>query len=143
MSVEEIRTKNRRKELSRIYRSKEWKDAVKSFITGKRCEWCGTTENLLAHHPDTDCYRSEGLYIDLILSRCVVLCRRCHFHLHHGRVLCTKCKEHYHGLEYDQCWHCLSPDIKEKQEVRKIMYKKRQKEYRKKKYLELKERYGK
>jgi hypothetical protein len=76
---QEIRTKNRRISKKKLYRSVAWKRSRDAFCEGKKCEWCGTTENLLPHHPYKD--TPDEAYSDLYLSECVVLCNTCHFHL--------------------------------------------------------------
>ena len=120
---------NRRKNLKKTYSSKEWKANVKAFIAGKKCEWCGTTEKLLAHHPYLTSY-SDGTYGDLYLSGCMVLCNRCHFSLHKGLVLCGKCREHYHLVGADCCRNCFvlaHPEIveakKKKEDEKKALLK--------------------
>jgi len=121
---------NRRKNLKKTYQSKEWKANVKAFIAGKKCEWCGTTEKLLAHHPYLESYK-DGTYSDLYLSGCIVLCNRCHFSLHKGLTLCRKCKLHYHGVGADVCRICYlaeHPEIveakKKKEQEKKALLKK-------------------
>ncbi len=37
----------------------------------------------------------------------VTICKRCHFNLHHGKVLCRFCGEGYHKRAYSCCWACL------------------------------------
>ena len=38
-------------EMTDTWQSKEWKSKAAEFIKGKSCEWCGSTENLVPHHP--------------------------------------------------------------------------------------------
>lgn len=105
----------RRKNLNKIYNSKEWKNNVKEFTTGKTCEWCGSTEKLTAHHPYRESYKN-GDYIDLHLSACVVLCFRCHYAVHHNLLLCGVCGKKYHRVGADMCRDCfnkLHPEIVE------------------------------
>ncbi|MDD4137944.1 MAG: hypothetical protein PHT99_08660 [Methanoregula sp.] len=99
------RTVNRRKGKSKTYASKEWKARVSEFVKGKSCEWCGSTENLLAHHPYRD--TPDAIYQDLYLSGCVVLCNTCHFMFHrrHKRK-CPVCREHWMDLDVDRCYTC-------------------------------------
>jgi len=106
---------NRRKNLKKTYASKEWKKNVKEFIAGKKCEWCGTTEKLLAHHPYLESYK-DGNYGNLYFSGCIVLCTRCHFSLHKGLVLCKRCGLHYHSIGAESCRGCFNiahPEIVE------------------------------
>ncbi len=99
------RTSNRRKKLRRTRETPAWKEAKKAFIAGKTCEWCGTSEYLLVHHPYSSSY-AEGLYLQFDVAQCMVLCRRCHAALHHGLKLCPVCKENYAPNERETCWSC-------------------------------------
>ena len=99
------RTKRRRTKKSKVYASKGWKAQVKAFVTGKKCEWCGSTEKLLAHHPYRD--TPDGVYEDLYLSGCIVLCNTCHFMFHrrHKRR-CKVCGTGWHDLDVEMCYAC-------------------------------------
>lgn len=102
---QEIRIKGRRNGLNRIWATKEHKAKVKAFCAGKTCQWCGTDQNLLAHHPFVESYK--GVYSDLELSGCIVLCTRCHFSLHKGYILCQVCKKHFHRPGAEMCKRCF------------------------------------
>lgn len=134
----EIATSTRRKQLKKTYASKEWKNNVKEFISGKKCEWCGTKEKLLAHHPYLQSY-SDGTYVDLYLSGCMVLCNRCHFALHKGLILCKRCGKKYHLVGADCCRDCFiaeNPEITEKKNNRKILLSLKKKLYSEAKAVE-------
>lgn len=101
-----VRTRNRRRKKARTYTSKEWKEKVAAFVNGKSCEWCGSTENLLAHHPYRD--TPDAIYQDLYLSGCIVLCNTCHFMFHRRRKKkCPVCHENWMDLDVDRCYSCL------------------------------------
>lgn len=120
VSPEENAIKNRRKKLNSIYKSKEWRNAVKEFTSGKTCEWCGSTERLTAHHPYRESYK-DGTYTDLHLSACVVLCNRCHYAVHHNLLLCGICSKRYHRVGADMCRDCFNerhPEIVKEKERR-------------------------
>ncbi len=51
----------------------------------------------------------------------VTICKRCHFNLHHGKVLCRFCGEGYHKREYSCCWACLP--VQEPERWRRILEK--------------------
>ena len=109
------RTKTRRTRKGTVYQSKAWKEKVKTFVAGKSCEWCGSTEKLLAHHPYRD--TPDAIYQDLYLSGCIVLCNTCHFMFHrrHKRK-CPVCGEHWMDLDVDRCYEChlkATPGLKE------------------------------
>jgi len=111
-------TKGRRKNLNRIWNTKDHKARVKAFCGGKVCAWCGASEGLTAHHPYLESY--AGCYTDLELSGCIVLCNRCHFSLHKGLVLCQLCKKHYHRVGAEMCKECFfkaHPDIVKAREL--------------------------
>lgn len=115
------RTVNRRKTMSKAWQSMQWKEAVKEFVEGKKCEWCGGTEKLLAHHPYQNV--GDGVYSDLILSGCVCVCSKCHFmyHRRHKKV-CPVCHTGWRHLDTDmcnECWQKANPDIVVKKEAAK------------------------
>ena len=128
---EEIRTKNRRKKLDKIWASPEWKRKRDEFVRGKCCIICGSTDRLTPHHPREESYRSIKKYLDL--SSCLVLCGGCHRKIHKGYHLCPVCKKNL--TKYEQCWDCLPDEVKEKFEVKKILKRKLQREIRKKSLL--------
>jgi hypothetical protein len=90
------------------WQTQEWKDKAAEFVKGKTCEWCGTTEKLVPHHPK----RKEGYTHDqyLNLEGCQVLCGKCNFMESKGYKLCPVCKKGYYKpkKEYDSmCWNCF------------------------------------
>ena len=116
-----IRTKNHRKTMAQTWQTKQWKEDVKKFTEGKTCEWCGSTEKLIAHHPYQD--TKDGIYSDLYLSGCVVLCSKCHFMYHRRhRKICPICKTEWRHLDTDMCKACYlkaNPGIVEAREKAK------------------------
>ena len=132
-SPENVRISNRRKKLRTIWKSKEWKEAVKNYVGDKPCQWCGGTERRTAHHPY---YTStDDVYLDLYLSGCLVLCNRCHFAIHKGLTLCPNCRQRYMRIGSTVCYSCYllnNPDIAEqtrrrKEEVKQLKKKLRDK----------------
>lgn len=104
-SPEEKRTKGRRKKLQEIWNSKEWKEQKAEFLANHPlCSMCGAPSTV-PHHPTRESYK--GHYSDLELSQCVAYCNRCHFAVHHGIKLCSKCKEHYHPWDSPECRYCF------------------------------------
>ena len=124
------RTKSRRTNKSKIHASKEWKEASAAFVAGKSCEWCGSKEHLLAHHPYRD--TPDAIYPDLYLSGCIVLCNTCHFMFHRRhKKKCPICREHWMDLDVDRCYSChlkanpgLAKTIQERAEQKEIDRKK-------------------
>ena len=100
------RTVNRRKTKSKIYASKSWKEKKAAFVNGKKCEWCGSTENLLPHHPYQD--TPNGVYEDLYLSGCIVVCGTCHFmYERRHKQHCPVCKTGWMPLKgVETCRAC-------------------------------------
>lgn len=134
-------TQSRRKKLRRIWQSKEWKTKVKAFIADRPCEWCGAKEYRTAHHPYRSSY-GEDIYLDLFLSQCMVLCRKCHSALHKGLKLCPICKVKYAPNEAEMCFSCYCekyPEVREKVDRAKTERKNRQREARKKQAQKVKE----
>lgn len=102
--------KGRRKNLNRIWSSKEWKEKKAEFL--KKNPYCAMhlsvglkVPAVLPHHPYRNSYK--GHYTDLELSACVAYCARCHFSLHHGRKLCPVCKEKYPMWDQEVCRFCF------------------------------------
>lgn len=144
-SPQNRRITNRKKLLKKIWQTPAWKKAVKEFIKGKTCQWCGSTIRLTAHHP----YRSsldDDTYMNLYLSGCIVLCNSCHYAVHHSLVLCPVCKKHYMRLGADQCYGCFilkHPEVAMAAEMAKERRKRERREYAKKKRQEYKEKHDK
>lgn len=128
ISPEEIRANNRKRKNKEIWGSDEWKKLRDEFVFGKRCVICGSTTNLVPHHPREESYRSVKKYLDL--SSCIVLCNRCHVKIHKGYKLCPICKKNL--TKYEQCWDCTPDETKENYEIKKIIRRKRLKELRRK-----------
>jgi formate-dependent nitrite reductase cytochrome c552 subunit len=89
-------------------------------------------------------YKHEWDYLDK--RNIVVLCKRCHFAIHHGKILCPKCKKAYMRYENRCCYSCLPQDEKDrieaaiearKQKVKDL------KELRRKREKDARERYKK
>ncbi len=113
-----VRATNHRKSMAATWQTKAWKEAVAAFIAGKTCEWCGSTDRLLAHHPYQNV--KDGVYADLYLSGCIVVCNKCHFMYHRRhKKLCPVCKKNYRHLDTDMCYECwlaANPGIVEARE---------------------------
>lgn len=113
--------KGRRKNLNRIWSSKEWKAQKAAFLL--KNPLCAMHKAIgmdvpatIPHHPYRDSYK--GHYTDLELSCCVAYCNRCHFALHKGLKLC-KCGEHYHRWDQEMCRFCFEkahPEVVEARE---------------------------
>ena len=117
------RTKTRRTKKGKVYASKGWKEKVAAFVAGKSCEWCGSKEHLLPHHPYRD--TPDAIYEDLYLSGCVVLCNTCHFMFHRRhKKKCPVCHEHWMDLDVDMCYPChlkANPGLAEAIQVKKAI----------------------
>lgn len=136
-SQPEIQTINRRKELARIRRTKEYRDILAGRVDGQRCIWCGCKDKLTVHHISLQDYLSERTYIAGLYTGWV-MCHRCHRAYHRGYILCPQCKEHY--TKYNVCYRCMPAERKEEIERKKVMLRKLRKACQKKKYQEWKER---
>ena len=62
---------------SNIWQTQEWKNKAQAFVTGKSCVWCGTTQNLVPHHPHKKGGYTREEYLSL--EGCIVLCSKCNF----------------------------------------------------------------
>jgi hypothetical protein len=50
---------------------------------------------------------SHAIGIYLSMRDTETLCQRCHTAIHHGKILCRRCKKHYHNANYDVCFTCF------------------------------------
>jgi hypothetical protein len=140
-SPENNRIDSRKKKLNKIWRSAAWRKAVKEFTKGKVCSWCGGTTYLTGHHPYRNSYGNDT-YIDLYLSGCIILCRSCHYAIHHSLILCPICKKHYMRLGASMCYGCFileHPEVAEAIEIAKERRKRLRRELDKKRRLKAKE----
>jgi hypothetical protein len=117
---DELRTINRRKELARIRRTKEYRDIVEERVRGKTCIWCGRSDHLTIHHVSISDYISEKAYISG-LDKGWVMCNSCHRAYHSGRILCPICKERY--TKYNTCYQCMPQERKDEIVARKVRMK--------------------
>jgi len=86
-----------------------WKKARKEFLKGKSCERCGSEEKLVVHHPQARYSLSDEQYESL--EGAVALCKRCHFSLHRGLVLCEVCRKNYRRSNREKCWRCFRKSL--------------------------------
>ena len=92
--------------------TKEWKEKREEIIKNKNCEWCGSKNNLVIHHPQPTNSLTEEQYMSL--EGTIIICNRCHHAHHKGMVLCNNCKKHYHKPKFEMCFHCFSTTEKGK-----------------------------
>jgi hypothetical protein len=65
------------KEKTRLRHGKEWKEKANAFKLGKVCCKCGSDKLLAVHHI------SNEDYYDLTEKNCIVICKGCHYKIHH------------------------------------------------------------
>ena len=71
--------KNQNKQMINLIKTCEWADKVMKRANYK-CEWCGTTENIYAHHTINKKTNPERQF-DVDAGMC--LCKSCHKKYHH------------------------------------------------------------
>lgn len=131
------RTNGRRKNLSKAWRSSEWKTQRSKFLlTHPVCEMHERLGEkvpaVLAHHPYITSYKNG--YSDLELSQCTALCSACHCALHHGKTLCKTCRENYHPFDAEECRYCNDrhhPEIVKERERKRELFEQNQREIKK------------
>ena len=133
---DELRTINRRKELARIRRTKEYRDIVEERVRGKTCIWCERPDRLTIHHVSISDYLSAEAYISG-LDKGWVMCTSCHRAYHSGRILCPKCKTRY--TKYTTCYACMPQERKDEIVRKKIQFRKLKKALEKARYQKYKE----
>jgi hypothetical protein len=86
----------------------KWKSIRRNLERGKAGEGLSveevvrvTSEKYMAFKE-----RAEASYMDFSPENVAVLCKRCHYATERGKVLCVKCKKHYHGKRYPVCYEC-------------------------------------
>jgi hypothetical protein len=87
----------------------EWRKKREEYIEDKQCEWCGSKNDLVIHHPQKPNSLTDEEYFSFVGT--MILCKRCHYALHRGYVLCRKCKNNYHRPIYDMCSKCNKDSI--------------------------------
>jgi hypothetical protein len=95
--------------LNDTWQTQEWKEKAAEFIKGKNCEWCGSTENLVPHHPKRKGGYTHSEYVSL--DGCFVLCTKCNFMEDLGFRICPNCKKHYYKPKRGKeslCWECFA-----------------------------------
>jgi len=117
---EEIRVRNRRRELASVRRSKEYQQRQRLLVLDKSCIWCGRRDHLLIHHTDLADYQTPAIYIQA-LDKGWVMCTYCHRAYHSGRILCPICKERY--TKCATCYQCMPQERKDEIVARKVRMK--------------------
>ena len=66
------------------YKNKHKALGIQTYRRAKKtkCEWCGSTNNLLVHHLDENRYNNN-------IDNLITLCKRCHQNLHTKRNMTT------------------------------------------------------
>ena len=92
------KTKNDRK-------TKAWK-LWRAEMLGNdpKCEACGSTEKLAPHHKKR--VKPGELYIGAQREDILILCKRCHFGIHHHIGYCSKCDHMTPGSVFDKTLIC-------------------------------------
>lgn len=139
-SQPEVQAENHKKEMKKIWSSKEWKNARKAFIRANpTCSICGNPTQTPHHDRDT-MYKDTATYIASV-SYCIPMCNRCHRAYDKGLSLCPKCKERY--TRNDVCWQCLPDEDKVKLKQIQLKWRLLKKKWRQEQYQKLKEKYKK
>lgn len=102
--------------MSSVYQTKEWKEKAQAFVAEEKCVWCGTTENLVPHHPRRrgGYTREEYLNVEEFCrtkdGKKFILCSTCNFMESKSYKLCPKCKKHYYKPKRGRtmCWGCFT-----------------------------------
>jgi hypothetical protein len=108
---------------SKPWQLSKWRKDRKEFLKGKACEWCGSEKEMVIHHPQAKYSLTDEQYESFDGTK--ALCKRCHFALHKGLVLCKVCKKNYHEPEKEKCWDCFKKSLPPKKawEIEYHLYK--------------------
>jgi len=85
--------------------SKEWREWRKELLLKTpACEACGETKALSIHHKER--HKPDDPYIGCARDRILILCKRCHFGIHHYIGYCIKCDHMTPGSIFDKTLIC-------------------------------------
>ena len=144
--------KNRRKNLSKIWRSKEWKEARTIFLSfhpDKKCARCGRVGTIVPGHSSED-YNDMETYIQKVRdNECPPLCPTCNLMEMKGRKPCPSCIKKFHKGESDRiryitqdqetCYICSPSYDLEKKRIKKEERQRLLRKLNQEKYLKAKE----
>jgi len=105
--------------MPKLYQTAKWRNARKTFIEGKKCDWNLEHEGpLVLDH--TTYINADGstmtdeqlLEFDKLHANggLLVLCRKCAYARRNNKILCKKCGENYHNPKFNQCFQCLKSE---------------------------------
>lgn len=135
-SQPEIQAENHKKQMKKVWASRAWKDAKKTFLRANPiCSICGN-KSQVPHHPDRTMYTDATTYIASV-PYCIPMCNRCHRAYDKGLTLCPKCREHY--TANDTCWSCLPEEDKLKLKQIKLKWNQLKKQWRQDQYRKWKD----
>lgn len=97
----------------KFWTRKEWKLKREEFLKDKKCSMCGTSDNLVIHHPQKKNKLSDEQYMSLIDVK--VSCKKCHWAIHNGLDLCPECRIKYKKIKYEMCFGCQFPNAKKQE----------------------------
>lgn len=107
---------------SKVWCLSDWRKRRKAYIKDKSCEFCGSKEHLVIHHPQRKNTLTDEKYQSFEGTK--ILCNRCHLALHKGMTLCPICKKKYKKARFPTCFACRSnKEPVEKEEDTYIEYK--------------------
>ena len=134
--------KQHRKNLQKIWRSAEWREAKSIFLTfhkDNKCERCRRVGTIVPGHSSED-YFDMATYIQKVReNRCEALCPECNRKEQKGLKPCPSCVKAYQATDgqvpihyikefYDVCYTCSDPGerkmaAKEQEEFQKFVRK--------------------
>ena len=106
----------------------DWKRKRKELLKDQ-CEICGSKDPPLALHHLTKRSRSPeefARYCSLAPEDVITLCKKCHFMISKGFVLCQQCRKNWHAPRYPTCFDCLpskrQQEIRERKRMVKVIH---------------------
>ena len=102
-----------RKEYMKAYHKKWYNEVVKprrkAFFFNKKCEKCGSSDELELHHVDPSTKLSHNIWSwseesrNKEVEKCIVLCRSCHQKYHKEKNIKHGIKRYQKGCRCDVC----------------------------------------
>ena len=102
-----------RKDYFKEYHRKWYKEVMRprrvEFFKNKKCEWCGSVDNLGLHHLDSSQKLGHNIWSwseekrNAEISKCIVLCKKCHHDYHNGLRIKHGLARYKKGCRCDIC----------------------------------------
>ena len=84
----------------------KWKSIYRSLDKSPRTKGLSPERLTELTNERFEAWRAEYERTYMDFENVIILCKKCHYALHHGKVLCQRCRVHYHNPRYPVCFSC-------------------------------------